>query len=77
MRAADCTPAAAMMLGIAWHSRGVSDVFSPKPEELRAFHNRFLARFRAPGVRLCGFQLRWISCRSGIWIGALSARRWT
>jgi hypothetical protein len=54
----------------------MSDVFSPKPEELRAF-NRFPARFRAPGVRLCGFQPGWTSCRSGIWIGALSARRWT
>ena len=47
------------MLGIAWHSRGLSDVFSPRPEEPRAFSNRFSARFRAPGVCLCGLQLRW------------------
>jgi hypothetical protein len=66
-----------MMLGIAWHSRGLSDVFGPKPEKLRAFYNRFSACFRTPGVRLCGFRLRWISCRSGSWTEALSARRST
>jgi hypothetical protein len=49
----------------AWHSRGMSDAFDPRPpQELRAFYDRFSARFRAPGVRLCGFRLRWIAYRS-------------
>jgi hypothetical protein len=41
------------------------DAFDPRPpQELRAFYDRFSARFRAPGVRLSGFGLRWIAYRS-------------
>lgn len=41
------------------------DAFDPRPpQELRAFYDRFSARYRAPGVRLCGFRLRWIAYRS-------------
>jgi hypothetical protein len=40
----------------------MSDAFDPRPpRELRAFYDRFSARFRAPGVHLCGFRLRWIA----------------
>ena len=43
----------------------MSDAFDPRPpQELRAFYDRFSARFRAPGVRLCGFRLRWLAYRS-------------
>ncbi len=49
----------------AWHSWGMPDAFDPRPpQELRAFYDRFSARFRAPGVRLCSYQLRWIAFRS-------------
>jgi hypothetical protein len=55
----------AMMPAAAWHAHGMSDAFDPRPpQELRAFYDRFSARFRAPGVRLCGFRLRWIAYRS-------------
>jgi hypothetical protein len=41
------------------------DAFDPRPpQELRVFYDRFSARFRSPGVRLCGFRLRWIAYRS-------------
>ncbi|WP_028998639.1 hypothetical protein [Azohydromonas australica] len=41
------------------------DAFDPQPpQQLRAFYDRFSARYRAPGVRLSGFQLRWIAYRS-------------
>lgn len=30
---------------------------------MQAFYGRFSARFRAPGVRLCGYRLRWIAYR--------------
>lgn len=54
-----------MMAAVAWHAHGMSDAFDPRPpQELLAFYNRFSARFRAPGVRLAGFRLRWIAFRS-------------
>jgi hypothetical protein len=38
------------------------NAFDPQlPQELRAFYGRFSAQFRAPGVHLCGFRLRWIA----------------
>jgi hypothetical protein len=41
------------------------DAFDPRPpQELRAFYDRFSARFRAPGVHLCGYRLRWIAFRT-------------
>lgn len=41
------------------------DAFDPRPpHQLRAFYDRFSARYRAPGVRLCGFRLRWTAYRS-------------
>jgi hypothetical protein len=41
------------------------DAFDPRPpQELRAFYDRLSARFRAPGVRLAGFRLRWTAYRS-------------
>jgi hypothetical protein len=43
----------------------MSDAFDPQPpQELRAFYDRFAARFCAPGVHLYGFSLRWIAYRS-------------
>jgi hypothetical protein len=43
----------------------MSDAFDPRPpKELRAFYDRFSARFRGQGVRLAGFRLRWIAYRS-------------
>jgi hypothetical protein len=40
------------------------DAFDPQPpQQLRAFYDLFSARYRAPGVRLCGFRLRWIAYR--------------
>ncbi|WP_066343331.1 hypothetical protein [Azohydromonas lata] len=42
------------------------DAFDPQPpQQLRAFYDRFSARYHAPGVRLSGFKLRWIALRSG------------
>ena len=53
------------MLAHAWHARGMDDDFDPRPpQQLRGFYDRFSARYRAPGVRLSGFQLRWIAYRS-------------
>ncbi|WP_029002096.1 hypothetical protein [Azohydromonas australica] len=41
------------------------DAFDPQPpQQLRTFYDRFSARYRAPGVRLSGFRLRWIAYRS-------------
>jgi hypothetical protein len=43
----------------------MSDAFDPRPpQQLRAFYDRFAARFRAPGVRLAGYRLRWIAYRT-------------
>jgi hypothetical protein len=54
-----------MMPGVAWHSRGMSDAFDPRPpQQLRTFYDRFAVRYRAPGVRLSGFRLRWIAYRN-------------
>jgi hypothetical protein len=46
-------------------SWGMPDAFDPRPpQELLAFYDRFSARFRAPGVCLRGYRLRWIAFRS-------------
>jgi hypothetical protein len=59
------TPTGSMMPAVAWHAHGMPDAFDPRPpQELHAFYDRFSARFRAPGVRLAGFRLRWIAYRS-------------
>ncbi|WP_157118926.1 hypothetical protein [Azohydromonas lata] len=43
----------------------MSDAFDPRPpQELRAFYDRFSARFRSPSVHLCGYRLRWLAFRS-------------
>jgi hypothetical protein len=55
----------AMMPAAAWHAQGMPDAFDPRPpQELRAFYDRFSARFRAPGVCLRGFRLQWTAYRS-------------
>jgi hypothetical protein len=49
----------------AWHACGMPDAFDPQPpQQLRAFYDRFSARYHAPGVRLSGFKLRWTAYRS-------------
>lgn len=43
----------------------MADAFDPRPpQELRHFYDRFVARFRGPGVRLSGYRLRWIAFRT-------------